>query len=78
MGRRGTFTEKEKANIIKLHDRNTTLEIAKSTGRDHRTIERSSNQASFNGRSDKCERSKNSPVTIRIGRFITRSLEKTL
>ena len=55
MGKKVTLSENEKAAIIQgLHDKQTTLKIAKTFHRDHRTIKKIvSNPTSFNGRSDK-------------------------
>ena len=73
------LTEEENDKIIKpLHDENITLEIAKSTGRDHRSFKRFvSDTALFNERSNKGKMSKNSPVSLRIVRLIKREHMKT-
>ena len=53
MGRKVTLTENEKATIIQeLHRKQTTLQVAKTLNRGHRTVKKTQLN-SFNGRSDK-------------------------
>ena len=68
MGRKVTLTENEKATIIQgLQGKQTTLQIAKTLKRDHRTVKKFfSNAASFNGRSDKAKSRRSSIVSPRM------------
>ena len=68
MGKKVTLSEDEKAAIIKgLHDKQTTLKIAKTLNYDHRTIKKFvSNLTSFNGRSDKGKPRGSSVVSPRM------------
>ena len=68
MGKKVTLSEDEKAAIIKgLHDKQTTLKIAKTLNCDHRTIKKFvSNLTSFNGRSDKGKPRRSSVVSPRM------------
>ena len=55
MGRKGALSQAEKSKIVqRLHNKISTLEIAKKLHRDHRTIKRyCTNPQLCNGRSDK-------------------------
>ena len=68
MGRRGALTENEKAKIIQgLQKKQSTLEIAKMLGHDHRTIQKyATNPQSCNGRADKGKIRKKSGVSRRV------------
>ena len=77
-GQKVTSSENEKAGIIKgLHDKQTTLKIAKTLNRDHRTIKKFiSNRTSFNGRSDKGKPRGSSIVSPRMVKRIKREIRR--
>ena len=76
MGKKVTLSENEKAAIIKgLHGKQTTLKIAKTLNRDHRTIKNFvSNPTSFNGGSDKGKPRGSSIVSPRMVKRIKREI----
>ena len=78
MGRRGALTENEKAKIIQgLQKKQSTLEIAKMLGRDHRTIKKyATNPQSCNGRADKGKIREKSGVSRRVISLIKREVHR--
>ena len=77
-GRRGALTENEKAKIIQgLQKKQSTLEIAKMLGRDHRTIKKyATNPQSCNGRADKGKIREKSGVSRRVISLIKREVHR--
>ena len=78
MGHRGALTENEKAKIIKeLKKKQSTLEIAKMLGRDHRTIKKyATNPQSCIGRADKGKTREKSGVSRRVISQIKREINR--
>ena len=75
MGRKGALTDIEKTQIIQgLHNKQATLEIAKTLGRDHRTIKKFA--TSCNGRSEKRKVRKKWPVTRRVISLLKREVRQ--
>ena len=76
MGKKVTLTENEKATIIQgLHRKQTTLQIAKTLNRDHRTVKKFVlNPASFNGRSDKGKSRRSSIACPRMVKRMKREI----